>query len=159
MSWFVMHVRPRSEKKVAQVCEAHELDYYLPLRAETKIYQRRKVTVKKPLFPGYIFASFEPDQRIYILRTNHVVRFLKPASEDVLVHQLEQIKKALEVDETLGVAESIKEGRRVRIKGGPFMGVEGVVESAKKTATVRLNVELIGQAAIVEIDRDYVELL
>jgi transcriptional antiterminator RfaH len=159
MGWFVLNVRHRSEKKVAQVCEAHGLDYYLPLRSETKIYQRRKVTVKKPLFPGYIFVAFEPDDRIYLLRTNHIIRFIVPPSENVLIYQLEQIRKALEIDETLGVGNAIRQGRRVRIKAGPFMGVEGVVESARKTSVVRLNVELIGQAAVLEIDRDYIELL
>ena len=159
MSWFVLHLRPRSEKKVAQVCEINGLEYYLPLRSEVKIYQRRKVKVRKPLFPGYIFVAFEPEQRIYLLRTNHVVRILEPPSEEVLISQLEQIQKALEVDETLGTASAIEKGRCVRIKGGPFMGVEGVVTDAGKSGTVRLNVEMIGQAVIVKVDRDYLEVI
>ena len=159
MSWFVLHLRPRSEKKVARVCEINGLEYYLPLRSEVKIYQRRKVKVCKPLFPGYIFVAFEPEQRIHLLRTNHVVRILKPPSEEVLISQLEQIQKALEVDETLGTASSIEKGRRVRIKGGPFMGVEGVVTDAGKSGKVRLNVEMIGQAVIVKVDRDYLEIV
>ncbi len=158
MSWFVLHLRPRSEKKVAQACEANGLEYFLPLRAETKIYQRRKVTVKKPLFPGYIFVAFEPQQRETLLRTNHVVRILTPASEQFLLFQLDQIRKALEVDETLGTASAITKGRQVRIKGGPFMGVEGVVVVSDKPGVVRLNVEMIGQAVTVEVDRDYIEV-
>jgi transcriptional antiterminator RfaH len=159
MSWFVLHLRPRSEKRVAQVCDIHGLEYYLPLRSETKVYQRRKVTVRKPMFPGYIFVSFKEEERICLQRTNHIIRILEPPSEDSLVFQLDQIKKALAVDETLGAAGSIDTGRRVRIAGGSFMGVEGVVESARKSGAVRLNVEMIGQAVVVEVDRDFVEIV
>ena len=159
MSWVVLHLRPRSEKKVAQVCEINGLDYYLPLRAETKIYQRRKVTVKKPMFPGYMFVSYEGDQKICLLRTNHVIHILKPPSEDLLVHQLDQIKKALEVDETLGAEDAVQKGRRGIIKAGPFMGIEGVIDYTGKQGVVRLNIEMIGQAVVVEMDRDYIEII
>jgi transcription antitermination factor NusG len=159
MSWFVLHLRPRSEKKVAQVCEINGLEYYLPLRTETKIYQRRKVTVKKPMFPGYMFVAYEGDQKVCLLRTNHVIHILEPPSEDLLVHQLDQIKKALEVDETLGAEDAIKKGRRVIIKAGPFMGIEGVIDYTGKPGVVRLNIEMIGQAVVVEIDRDYIEIV
>lgn len=159
MSWFVLHLRPRSEKKVAQVCEINGLEYYLPLRTEVKIYQRRKVRVQKPLFPGYIFVSFQPEERILLQRTNHIVRILEPPSEDALVFQLDQIRKALEIDESLGTANTLERGRRVSIKGGPFMGVEGVVTDAGKSGIVRLNVEMIGQSVIVKVDRDYLEVI
>ncbi len=159
MSWFVLHLRTRSEKKVAKVCEAHGLDCYLPLRAETKIYQRRKVTVHKPMFPGYLFVCFSPEERKTVLQTGHVVRIMKPTNEELLIHELDQIRMALEADETLGTSSSIIEGRRVRITAGSFMGIEGFVESARKKGTVCLNIEMIGAAALVEVDRDYVELL
>lgn len=159
MCWYVLHLRPRSEKKVARVCAANGLEHFLPLRSETKIYQRRKVKVQKPLFPGYIFVAFDTDQRECLLRTNHIVRILRPPSEERLLYQLNQIRLALEIDDTLGAAEAIKKGKLVRIKGGPFMGIEGVVLTADKPGVVRLNVDLIGQAVAVEIDRDYIELI
>ena len=83
----------------------------------------------------------------------------KPPSEDVLVHELDQIRMALKVDETLGAADALETGRKVRIKGGPFMGVEGVVASAKKKGLVRLNIDMIGQAVLVEVDLDFVEII
>jgi transcriptional antiterminator RfaH len=159
MSWHVLHLRSRSEKKVAELCEIRGLEYYLPLRSETKIYQRRKVTVEKPMFPGYFFVSFEPDDRVHLLQTNHVINVLVPPSEEVLKHQLDQIRQALAVDPSLSTVNAIRAGLRVRIRGGAFMGVEGVVDSARHPTTVRLNVELIGQAVAVDIDRDYVELI
>lgn len=46
------------------------------------------------------------------------------------------------------------------IKAGPFMGIEGVVDSLKSNrTTVRLNVEMVGQAVALEIEVAYLELL
>jgi transcriptional antiterminator RfaH len=159
MGWHVLHLRPRSEKKVAEICVAYGLDHYLPLREETKIYQRRKVKVQIPMFPCYLFVSFEPEDRIHLQKTNHIIKILEPPSEKQLIQQLEQIRLALNVDPSLGVAEAIKQGRAIRIRGGPFMGVEGVVASERNAGKVRLNVEMIGQAVVIDIDRDLVELL
>lgn len=159
MSWHVLYLRPRCEKKVDEYCRAHGIESYLPLRRETKIYQRRRVTVQKPVFPGYLFASFDSDGRRRVLKSNNIVRILDTRNEDGLLHELAQIRQALAVDPTLGTCDALKEGRRVKICAGPFMGVEGLVAALKGPAKVRLNVDMIGQAVLVEVDRDYVEVV
>lgn len=159
MAWYVLHLRPRCEKKVAEVCQAHGLEYYLPLREETKIYQRRKVTVRKPLFDGYLFASVSLENRIYLLRTNHIVNFLTPGSEEELLRDLQQIRLALEVDPKLEADHAFREGRRVRIRGGAFMGIEGVLQSLRGRSQVRLHVDMIGQSITLDVDRDLLEFI
>lgn len=157
MTWFVLHLRPRCEKKMAEFCGNSAIVHYLPLRRETKIYQRRKVTVEKPLFPGYFFVRLDQDERQKVLKTNNIVRILETQRQRHLLHQLAQVRKALTVDPTLGACEAIKEGKRVRISGGPFRGIEGLVVSIKGHAVVRLNIELIGQAVALDIEREYLE--
>ncbi len=159
MNWHVLHLRSRTEKKVADVCVVHGIEHYLPLREETKIYQRRKVTVHKPLFSGYLFAAFEPDQRIFLHRTNHVIRVLAPDDEAGLVRDLEQIRMALEADPRLEADAAFREGRRVIITSGAFAGIEGILATTRGRAQVRLNVELIGQSVALDVDRDLIEFL
>ena len=158
MGWNVLHVKPRREKKVAEHCEQLRIEHYLPLREETKIYQRRKVTVAKPVFPGYIFAAFGDQGRLDLLKTNTLVRILQPSDENVLVHELAQVRAALAVDPTLGATAALQKGRIVRIMGGPFAGIEGCIELLKGQTMVCLNVEMIGQAIRVEVDRSLLEL-
>ena len=158
MEWHVLYLRPRCEKKTAEFCRQRILSFYLPLRRETKIYQRRKVTVEKPLFPGYFFAGCDDDGRLALLKTNNVVRILKPTSRRQLLHELAQIRKALAADPTLGTCAALKTGHRVRILTGPFMGIEGFVSSLKGKTKVCLNVDMIGQAVAVEVERQFLEL-
>lgn len=159
MNWYVLYLRPRCEKKLAEYCRLHRLSHYLPLRSETKIYQRRRVTVEKPLFPGYFFCSFDDESRQGLQKTNHVLRILLPSSRRRLLRDLAQVRKALRIDPTLGAGAAVTKGRRVRINGGPFMGVEGLVQAVKGRMKVSLNVEMIGRAVMVEVDREYLELL
>lgn len=153
----MLHLRPRTEKKTAESCAGHGIAHYLPLRSETKIYQRRKVTVHKPVFPGYLFVDFDRETRVTLLRTNYVVRILTPPDEAELLRELDQIRKALDVDPTLGACAALERGRRVRITGGPFMGVEGVVDAVRGVSRVMLNVDLIGRAVAVEVAREFLE--
>ena len=121
--------------------------------------QRRKVTVDKPIFPGYFFTAFDQEQRVTLLKTNHIVKILQPGNQRRLLHELAQIRAALAVDPSLGACEMLKTGRRVRIVSGPFQGIEGTVSTLKANTLVRLNVEMIGQAVSVEVTRDYLEVI
>lgn len=157
--WQVLYLRPRREKKTAEYCELLSLPHFLPLREETKIYQRRKVTVHKTLFPGYIFVAMDEIERVNLLQTNNVVKTMHPQSQRKLLHELAQIRKALTVDPTLGAAAAIQKGRMVRVKSGPFTGVEGMVEALKGKTSVLLNVDLIGQGVRLDVEREYLEVL
>lgn len=157
MNWKVLYLRPRSEKKLAEYCNVYGVWHYLPLRKEIKIYQRRKVMVEKPVFPGYFFASINDDKKVKLLRSNHVLKIIDPENQKQLIHDLVQVKKALDVDPKLETCNALKRGSRVKILHGPFLGIEGVVAKISKSTKIWLNVDMIGQAVTVEVDRDYLE--
>ncbi len=159
MSWLVLYLRPRTEKKVAAFAEGLTVDFRLPLRQETRIYQYRKVMFEKPVFPGYFFVCADARERQELLKTNHVVRVIVPPDEAQLLHELDQIGMALAADPTLGACQALRRGVRVRIRSGPFMGIEGLVSGGKGTGKVRLNVDMIGQAVAIEVDRDLLETI
>lgn len=155
--WHVLHVKPRCEKKMADYCAGHAVMRELPLREETKVYQRRRVTVHKPVFPGYVFARFGAAERVLVLKSNLVVRDLPVVDQAGFILQVEQIRQALAVDPTLDACAAFTAGRRVRITGGPFMGLEGVVQTLRGKTRVVMNIEMIGQALAVEVGIEMLE--
>jgi len=159
MGWYVLHVGPRTEKKVAAVCQKHDLPHYLPVREDKRIYQRRRVIVRKPLFPGYLFVDLTPETRVHVIRTNHVLQLIVPPDEQQLMHEIEQIRLALAADPKLYSDTAVCKGARVRIKAGVFMGIEGVIDQRPGATKVRLNVELVGQSVAVDVERDYLEVI
>lgn len=159
MDWYILYLRPRCEKKIAEFCGIHAMRYYLPLRKETKVYQRRKVAVEKPLFPSYIFSSFDGEGRLNLLKTNNVLRILEPPSRRQLLRELAQVRQALNVDPSLVSCLALRRGRRVKIHAGPFMGVEGVIQSLRGRTKVCLNVDMIGRAVAVEVNREFLKVI
>jgi len=155
--WYVLYIKPRCEKKMAGYCEAHGIEYELPLREETKIYQRRKVTVHKPVFPGYVFLRFPALSKLSVLKSNLVVRILPVDDQARFQKELQQICQALAIDPTLDASAAFQAGRRVLIKSGPFQGVEGVVQVVKGKTKVVLNVDIIGRAVAVEVGMELLE--
>lgn len=157
--WHVLHVHPRCEKKMTAYCANACLQCYLPLRLERKKYQRRRVEVWKPLFPGYIFANFRPEQRVFILQSGQTARILEVKDQIKFINEIEQIQKALGADPGLHACPAITTGMTVRITAGPFQGLEGIVIKAKGQARVILNVNMIGQGVEIEVDEKALESL
>jgi len=165
MDWNVLHVKPRCEKKMAEYCRYYGVEYYLPLRQETKVYQRRKVAVEKPVFPGYVFVGLLPAereipaQRETVVKCGSLVRIIEVRDQARFLHEISQVRQALTIDSTLGASSSIVKGKPVRILSGPFQGLEGVVSSVHGVTRVVLNVDMIGQSVRVDADADMIEPL
>lgn len=155
--WHVLHVKPRCEKKMAEYCAMHGLTHELPLREETKIYQRRKVTVHKPVFPGYVFLQFHAAEKLMVLKSNLMVHILPVVNQTQFVHELAQIRQALAVDPTLDACAAFNVGKHVVIRAGPFQGLEGVVQLVRGKTKVVLNVDMIGRALAVEVSTEMLE--
>ena len=158
-NWKVLFVKPRAEKKVTEYCALFGIPFFLPLRAKTRVVQRRKVTFMLPVFPGYVFAQFPTTQRLQLQQTNLLVRILEPVNPRSLLRDLIMVRRALRADPELKPTKPLAQGRLVRIVKGPFMGVEGRVARMAGTLKVVLNIELIGQAVSVTAQTDQVEIL
>ena len=158
-NWKVLFVKPRTEKKAAEYCALFHIPFYLPLRANTRVVQRRKVTFMLPIFPGYVFAKFQAGQRLALLQTNLVVRVLEPTHPRRMLRDLIMIRRALKADPELKPSKPLTQGHLVRIVSGPFMGIEGRVARMSGTLNVVLNVDMIGRAVSLTAQTSQVEVL
>lgn len=156
-NWQVLFLKPRTEKKVAQICAIHAIPCYLPLRTVPRVSQRRKFMVTLPLFPGYLFAALNQETRVHVLRTNHVIRTLAPTHSIRLLRDLVQVRRALVLAPDLKSVPQLIQGQRVRITTGPLQGSEGVVNRLASSMRVILAVDLIGMGVSVTVSRADVE--
>jgi len=150
--WVVVHTRPRAEKKVADQCERSRIPVYVPLRKKVHRYGARERAFWSPLFSGYAFCLVDPSQKTAVSQSQHVANILNVLDQDKLVRQLRQIQKALDVGDMLEVMPYLEKGRRVRVGGGAFKGLEGLVLRVKGKTRVVVNVDMIRQSVAVEVD-------
>jgi transcription antitermination factor NusG len=153
-AWCVAHTRSRQEKALAEDLENLGIPCYLPLVRTVRYYGRRKLACALPLFPGYLFLCGSKADLITADRTRRVVRYIKPPNAEVLRAELDSVRLALESGGELAPAPMLRTGVLVEITSGPFRGVRGVVASMKDACRIVLNVDLIGRAAALEIERD-----
>ena len=156
--WYVLHVKPRTEKKVMGYLSLSRGFRYLPLYVKVTKVQRRKVRHELPIFPGYVFAHLSHDERIAVLRSNLLVHTILVPYPREMIHQLRQVARASKVSEgKIRPSNPFKAGDYVRVKYGPMRGTEGYVKRDGAHATICLNVEILGSAVEVSISPEDVE--
>ena len=145
-TWYVLHVKPRTEKAVNDRLAILRVFHYLPLvRKETKV-QRRKVVRFLPVFPGYVFTRLYPEERMAILRTQHIVRTIEVTNPRRMIHQLRQVEHASRLPADLKQVESFAAGEYVRVVSGPLRGLEGQVRRVGSQTSLVLTVDILGRA-------------
>lgn len=149
--WYVLHVKPRTEKKVFDYLRLLNVFRYLPLLKKVTKVQRRKVTRYLPMFPGYVFTRLGPAERLTMLKTQLIVRMIEVRQPRRMVHQLRQIAHAGRLPVDMTVAESFSIGEHVKVMSGPFRGIDGYVVRRGNQTTLVLELSILGRAVEVAI--------
>jgi transcription antitermination factor NusG len=152
--WFALQVRTRQEAGVAQQLNGQGYERFLPLYKLRKRWSDRIKEVDAPLFPGYLFCRFNPQDRLPILKTPGVIQIVGFNNGPAVVDEAE-----IQSIQTL-VAEGVPHqpwpflaaGDRVRIESGPLLGLEGILIDVKRSHRLILSVTLLQRSVAVEID-------
>ena len=108
--------------------------------------QRRKVVRYLPVFPGYVFARLFPEERMTMLRTQHIVRTIEVTDPRRMIHQLRQVEHACRLPADIRQAESFAAGEYVKVVSGPLRGLEGQVKRVGARTSLVLTVDILGRA-------------
>jgi transcription termination/antitermination protein NusG len=154
--WFALWTRSRHEKIVRdQLAKKSDVDVFLPTIGKWSRWKDRKKKIDWPLFPGYVFAKFVPDERVGVLKVDGVVQIisnngmLSPIPDE----EIDSIRVMVESELAYDPVPLMKEGDMVKVVHGPLKGVVGRLVTKKGVqARLVLSVDLIGQAVSVEVD-------
>ena len=111
-----------------------------------------------PLFPGYLFCRFEPENRPPILTIPGVVLVVGLGKIPVAVNpvEIEAIRLAVNSGRDVKPWNHFCVGRKVRIAEGPLCGVEGVLQRFKGGCHLVLGIELLQRRVAVEVHESWV---
>ena len=129
MFWYVLYVKPKSEKKVAKQLEDLGFNVYCPLITTIKQWSDRKKKVELPLISSCIFIIVEEKERNDVFHVPGVVRYLFYLGEPAKVrdHEITILRDYLKGTVEAIEIENIKPGDTYLIPEGPFKGKEGIV--------------------------------
>lgn len=152
--WYAVYTSANHEKRVAQQLAERSVEHLLPLFESLRRWKDRRVRLQMPLFPGYVFARFALRDRLQLLQIPSVVRLVSfngypaPLPEE----DIQTIQNCLGRGHQVEPHSYLQVGRRVRVKSGPFQGLEGIILRRKNRTRFVLSFELIMRSVAVEID-------
>ncbi len=157
--WWVAHTKSRNEKALAHDLIGKNINYFLPMTWKVQRRSHRTFRSLLPLFSGYLFFCGQENERVELLRTNRVANVIEVKDQARLVDELVQFERALRAGAPLTPYKYIRAGQRCRVIAGPLLGLEGVIVKAKGATRLVLQINMLGQAASVEIDIDMIEFI
>jgi transcription antitermination factor NusG len=165
-SWFAINTRPRYEKKVTANLQEKGVDTFLPLSSATHQWSDRRRLVELPLFPGYVFVriSLSLNTRVSVLQTNGVISFVGDRNLGTPIPdcEIEAIQGVIEGGASIERIEPSPHwhaGQRVRICGGCFDGVTGVLVTVDGERSLVVSVNLIQRSIAMRIQGYKVEAI
>ena len=156
-TWWVAHTKARNEKAMAWQLATKGVPYFLPMSWKVSRKSGRTIRSLLPLFPGYVFFCGGDAERLEALKTNRTAAIIQVVDQNRLVRELSPIETVLQLGKPIVPHDYLKIGQRCRVIAGPLMGTEGLIIQTPKETRLVLQVEMLGQAASVEIDFDMVE--
>jgi len=152
--WYAADTCAHHEKRAAAELGMREVERFLPLYSSVRRWKDRRVTLDLPLFPGYVFVRLALRDRLRVLQIPSVVRLVGfnglPAA--LPEEEMEILRSGLCRSLRAEPHPFLTVGRRVRITGGPFAGLEGVLKRKKNSLRVVVSLSLIERSVAVDVD-------
>ena len=162
--WYVIHSKPRAEKLAGLHLNKLGIETLCPYMLQRKQIRRKQVTQEVPLFPGYLFAKFDPDSEFRAVQYATGVRCVVSFGEALARINASLIKAMREriYQGYVTVTKSIafQPGQKVRIHDGPLQGFEAVFEcEMSDQQRVALLLKTVAYQARVVVSVDHIALV
>ncbi len=156
LSWFGIRTRSNHERVAASVLQAKGFEQYLPTYRTRRKWSDRIVETTLPLFPGYLFCRFDLSQKVPVVSTPGVVSLVAFGNVPVPIDnsEIEAVQALVESGAAVQPHPYLREGRRVRVTGGPLEGVEGLLVKKRTDWRMIVSITLLQRSISVEVDRD-----
>jgi transcription antitermination factor NusG len=162
--WYVLYVKPRSEKKTTDALLALGLQVYAPTQRLLRQWKDRKKWVEMPLFNGYIFIKIAEKERNSVFQHKNVLKYVRIGSEYAQVSdsEMERIRAiSRSLTEVVIIEKTQKNallGKRVRVINGLLTGMEGEIVAENNQTVLRIAIAGLGCLMQVEMSSADVEV-
>jgi len=152
-TWWALYCLSRQEKQLMRRLRAIDVPFYCPVvRKRYRSPSGRVRTSHVPLFASYVFIYGDASQRYAAQQTGCVSRWLVSSDPRRLTSDLRQIRRLIATGAPLTPEARLQPGMNVRVRSGPFAGLEGVVIRRAKKTRLLVAVDFLQQGASVLLD-------
>lgn len=156
-NWYAVYTQPRNEERAQEHLLRQNFGVRLPRYLKRTSHARRVTMVPAPLFPRYLFVSFDVGQHRWraIRSTRGVIDLVGNGENPIPVPQavITEIERHCDDNGYVVLARhlDLKRGRRIRIDAGPFNGTEAIFEARRDADRVVALLSLMGREVVVQL--------
>ena len=156
--WFILQFKPNSHHQASKNLNRQGFETFLPLHDTTSRKASRFITTNQPLFPGYMFITFDKAESKWhkINNTYGVSRLvtfnaiLKPIPTTFV----NNLMKRYESSGKLLPIKKLKKGDRVKVLKGPFANFIATVETYETDQRIWILMDLMGRKTKIQTPSD-----
>lgn len=153
MNWYVLYVKARQEKLVAQMLQNINIEVFCPFISETRQWSDRQKQVEVPLFKSYVFVRLEEKNRHSVFTVPGIVRYLFWLGRPAVVREEEivAIKKWLQNDRVEEIRVSrLASGQEIVFKEGLLRNKKAVIHEIG-TNRIRLILQELNMVLTIKV--------
>ncbi len=157
-NWYAVHTKSNQEDIVAHHLSQLDVEILNPKQRKKRTIWGRPTVVRVPLFPGYLFARFDPGRTLHTIQYTRGVRKVLHFGTTLLRVEdeiIQSIKDRLDQDNCVELqAPQLHRGDPVSVTDGVLNGLRGVFKremNDRKRVVLLMNI--LGTSAEVVIDR------
>ena len=154
-SWYAVQVWTQYEQVVNKALTLKGVEALVPAKRILRQWCDRTKAADIPLFPGYVFARFDPERTLPVLVTPKVQRIVgfgrypHPIPDEEIAAIKRVAASGLNAEGCPTSSPTI--GQSVTIVSGPLAGVSGRLTEARSNLRLIVTVELIQRSISVEV--------
>ena len=156
--WFILQFKPNSHHQASKNLNRQGFETFLPLHDTTSRKASRFITTNQPLFPGYMFITFDKAESKWhkINNTYGVSRLvtfnaiLKPIPTTFV----NNLMKRYDSSGKLLPIKKLKKGDRVKVLKGPFANFIATVETYETDQRIWILMDLMGRKTKIQTPSD-----
>ena len=161
--WFILQFKSNSHHQAAKNLTQQGFETFLPLHDSTSRKLSRFINTSKPLFPGYMFITFDRAESTWhkINNTYGVSRLITFNSilKSIPTIFVDQLMKRYDLSGKLLPIQKLKKGDQVTVLKGPFAKFIATVEEYEADQRIWILMDLMGRKTKTQTPSDALKLL
>ena len=160
--WFVIQLKPNSHHQAKKNLTRQGFDTFLPLHEITVRKASRFVKSTKPLFPGYMFVSFNKAENKWqkIKNTYGVSRLItfNSSLKSIPSTFVDNLMLRYDTSGKLIPIVKMKKGDKVEILEGPFANLIATIEKYESEERIWVLMDLMGRKTKIQTPLNALQL-
>ena len=160
--WFILQFKPNSHLHAKKNLNRQGFETFLPLHNTTSRKSSRFINTSKPLFPGYMFVTFDrTESRWYKINNTYGVSRLitvNSSLKSIPTAFVENLMKRYDLSGNLLHMKKLTKGDQVTVLKGPFANFIATVEKYEADQRIWILMDLMGRKTKIATPSDTLKL-